>query len=43
VEDEPELRYLAGSLLEETDLEVAEAENGEQALSFLRSVRRKSP
>jgi len=36
VEDEPELRYMAGSLLEETDLEVAEAETGEQALSFLR-------
>jgi two-component system, response regulator PdtaR len=36
VEDEPELRYLAGSVLEEAELEVAEAESGEEALSFLR-------
>ena len=36
VEDEPDLRELATSLLEETELEVAEAESGEQALSFLR-------
>jgi DNA-binding NtrC family response regulator len=36
VEDERDLRSLAASLLEEAELEVAEAESGEQALSFLR-------
>ena len=32
VEDEPDLRSLAASVLEETELEVAEAENGAEAL-----------
>jgi len=36
VEDEPDLRSLAASVLEETELEVAEANSGEEALSFLR-------
>ena len=35
VEDDPELRVLAGALLEETDLRVVECEDAEQALAFL--------
>jgi CheY-like chemotaxis protein len=35
VEDDPELRELAGALLEETDLRVVECEDAEQALAFL--------
>jgi CheY-like chemotaxis protein len=36
VEDEPELRELAAALLEETDLQVAEASSAEEALDYLR-------
>ena len=35
VEDDAELRTLAAALLEETDLEVAEAASGEEALHYL--------
>jgi CheY-like chemotaxis protein len=35
VEDDPDLRELAGALLEETDLRVVECEDAEQALAFL--------
>jgi CheY-like chemotaxis protein len=35
VEDDLDLRYLAGSLLEETNLDVVEAETGDQALAYL--------
>lgn len=35
VEDEPELRHLAGAVIEETDLEVVEVETADAALSFL--------
>ena len=36
VEDHPEVRSIAATILEETDLKVEEVENAEQALSFLR-------
>ena len=36
IEDQPEVRDLAAAILEETDLDVAEAESAEQALRFLR-------
>jgi CheY-like chemotaxis protein len=36
IEDHPEVRSLAAAILEETDLEVAEAETAEEALRFLR-------
>jgi CheY-like chemotaxis protein len=35
IEDEPQVRYLAATILEETDLRVVEAENAEEALAFL--------
>lgn len=35
IEDQPELRDLAAAILEETDLDVAEAATAEEALSFL--------
>ena len=35
VEDHPEVRSIAATILEETDLKVEEVENAEQALSFL--------
>jgi CheY-like chemotaxis protein len=35
VEDDIELRYLAATLLEETDLEIVEASSGEEALHYL--------
>jgi CheY-like chemotaxis protein len=35
IEDQPEVRSLAAAILEETDLEVAEAATAEEALSFL--------
>ncbi len=36
IEDQPEVRDLAAAILEETDLDVAEAESADEALSFLR-------
>jgi CheY-like chemotaxis protein len=36
VEDEPEVRRLAATILEETDLKVVEAENAKEALAFLK-------
>ena len=36
VEDHPEVRNIAATILEETDMRVEEAENAEQALSYLR-------
>lgn len=36
VEDHPEVRSIAATILEETDLRVEEAESAEQALSYLR-------
>jgi CheY-like chemotaxis protein len=36
IEDHAEVRSLAAAILEETDLEVAEAETAEEALRFLR-------
>ena len=36
IEDQPEVRGLAAAILEETDLEVAEAGSAEEALRFLR-------
>ncbi len=36
IEDQPEVRDLAATILEETDLDVAEAGSGEEALTFLR-------
>ena len=36
IEDQPEVRGLAAAILEETDLEVVEAESAEQGLRFLR-------
>ena len=36
VEDQPEVRDLAAAILEETDLEVAEAVSADEALTFLR-------
>jgi CheY-like chemotaxis protein len=36
IEDQPEVRSLAAAILEETDLQVAEAETAEEALRFLR-------
>lgn len=35
VENEPELRHLAGAVIEEADLDVVEIENADAALSFL--------
>ena len=35
VEDEPELRHLAATVIEETDLDVVEIETADAALSFL--------
>ena len=35
IEDQPEVRSLAAAILEETELEVAEAATAEEALSFL--------
>ncbi len=35
IEDQPEVRSLAAAILEETDLDVAEAATAEEALSFL--------
>ncbi len=35
VEDEPELRHLAATVIEETDLEVVEVETADAALAFL--------
>lgn len=40
IEDQPEVRDLAAAILEETDLDVAEAGNAEEALSFLRQNAR---
>ena len=37
IEDEPQVRDLAATILEETDLRVVEAETGEEALAFLRN------
>lgn len=37
VEDDRDLRDLAATVLEETDLRVVEAESGEEALEYLRS------
>jgi CheY-like chemotaxis protein len=37
IEDEPQVRSLAATILEETDLRVVEAETGEEALAFLRN------
>ena len=36
VEDHPEVRSIAATILEETELKVEEVENAEQALSFLK-------
>ncbi len=36
IEDQPEVRSLAATILEETDLRVAEAATAEEALAFLR-------
>ena len=36
LEDEPEVRFLAATILEETDLRVVEMESAEDALAFLR-------
>jgi CheY-like chemotaxis protein len=36
IEDEPEVRSLAATILEETDLHVVEMESAEEALAFLR-------
>ncbi len=38
VEDEPQVRSLAATILEETDLRVVEAETAEEALAFLRNA-----
>jgi two-component system, response regulator PdtaR len=35
VEDEPELRHLAGAVIEEADLQVVEVETADAALAFL--------
>ncbi len=35
IEDQPEVRNLAAAILEETDLDVAEAASAEEALAFL--------
>src|SRR4051812_36210857 len=35
VEDDPDVRSLAGAMLEETDLKVIEVESAEEALAFL--------
>jgi CheY-like chemotaxis protein len=37
LEDEPEIRSLAATILEETDLSVVEMESAEEALAFLRT------
>ena len=36
IEDEPQVRNLAATILEETDLRVVEAETAEEALTYLR-------
>jgi CheY-like chemotaxis protein len=36
VEDDPDVRSLAATVLEETDLDVAEADSAEEALTYLR-------
>lgn len=36
IEDEPEVRSLAATILEEADLEVVEVSTGDEALAFLR-------
>ena len=40
IEDQPEVRDLAAAILEETDLDVAEAGDAEEALRFLRQNAR---
>jgi len=35
VEDDPDVRSLAGAMIEETDLDVVEVASGEEALAFL--------
>jgi CheY-like chemotaxis protein len=40
IEDEPEVRFLAAAILEETDLHVVETESAEEALAFLRENAR---
>jgi CheY-like chemotaxis protein len=38
IEDEPQVRSLAATILEETDLRVVETETAEEALAFLRNA-----
>jgi CheY-like chemotaxis protein len=40
IEDEPEVRSLAATILEETDLHVVEMESAEEALAYLRENAR---
>jgi CheY-like chemotaxis protein len=40
IEDEPEVRSLAATIIEETDLGVVEAASGEEALAYLRQHAR---